>query len=690
MPYPQKNGGKEILDRRSSVEGTRFATFSDDKYGRLTLANEVQTFLGIEVGENGNIPRRNNLQPRIFIMQPDENGIDRLTFLSAANINYGTKEFWDQVAMGNIFALPAGEKDPVQLQVDNDANHLQFSKPITTENFPSANPKKPSWWQRFRHFISRGKAYAKEWNAYYRQDEGKRHIASQLNNMKRDAIDNVLDEEVKVADAKNEQIRIQKEKELDKIALDNAKATADEMEWGLANATSVWKPDAVLLDHMDKQKTGYGFFADGQFEALTKYGKDQIDLSEIKVGDSGQTVTDEEFACVGMVAGWNPEYAAPEADKGAAFDIHAEKSFKDAGFSEKDTKGIIASTCRSMYTSDLFNRTPRDNNGGFYKAINLGKKDAVEAFKAYKDGNTEKLGKLLANGINMASRDLLTVESPSISFNSIGTMVMTEKLVELIQKDPALYKAAVDNGMDPQAYKMAQGIKELNKLNMEKKKAQLVLAEDTYGENRDKLTAQQKAELTKKIVKADLALTRMAADNCNDNEEVMNKTIELSEKMQNVNKFDLIKWQKNPETRPAPKPGKIYSDTASCAINYFKSEKRDLPSSIINLATEDGMKELDKVAEQMVKQENLAEKTSNELYHGLEKKTLFDYTESATKAIKGLATEKQLKKAGIEEPENKPVVNQVQNNAAKKTGTIAERAKMFENNQPQAGGGPIA
>lgn len=689
MPYPLKNGGKEIQERRSSIEGTKFASYSDDKYGRLKVANEVQTLLGIQIGEDGTIPRRNHIQPRIFIMRPDENGIDKLTFLSTANISYGTKEFWDQVAMGNIFALPAGEKDPVQLQVDDDANHLQFSKPITTENIPSANPKKPSWWQRFRHFISGGRAYAKEWNAYYKQDEGKRHMASQLSNMKKDATDKVLEEEVQVADAKNEEIRIREEKEREQGIINGAKRNANEVETGLANTISVWKPDSELLDHMDKEKHGYGFFSKEQFKALNKYGKDQIDLSTIKVGNSGQTVTDEEFACVGMVAGWNPEYAIKEANRGAALDIHAEKSIKGAGFSEKETKGILGSMTRSMYTTDLFNNIPRDNSGGYYNAINSGKKDALEAFNDYKDGKTEKLGTLLANGINETSRDLLTLESPDISFNSTGTMVMAEKLVGLLQKDPALYQAALDKGMNPESFKMAQGLVELNKLVMEKRKAQLALAEDAYGENRDKLTAEEKAELTKKIVKADLALTRMATDNCNDNDIVMNKTLEVTDKMQNVNKFDLEKWAKHPETRPEPKPGKIYSDTASAVINYFRCQNRDFPESVINLTTEGGKKELDNVAEQMVKQENLAEKTSKELYHGLDNKTLFKYTDSSAKAIKELATEKQLKKAGIAEPEKKPVVNQAQNNAPKKTGTIADRAKMFEP-KPNQAGGPIA
>ena len=73
--------------------------------------------------------------------------------------------FLEKISQGKIFAYPAGEKDPVQLQIDYDKDppELSYSKPMTENVFPKPEP--PSFWTRVRAFF--GGSGAKEEIAEY-------------------------------------------------------------------------------------------------------------------------------------------------------------------------------------------------------------------------------------------------------------------------------------------------------------------------------------------------------------------------------------------------------------------------------------------------------------------------------------------------------------------------------------------
>lgn len=83
---------------------------------------------------------------------------------------YDSPEFFDKIKMWRIIAFPPGEKHPVQFQLN--PMELALSKPITEPFTPKPpEPTRPGAWARFANFITRGRAYRKEFEDYNKSRE---------------------------------------------------------------------------------------------------------------------------------------------------------------------------------------------------------------------------------------------------------------------------------------------------------------------------------------------------------------------------------------------------------------------------------------------------------------------------------------------------------------------------------------
>ena len=97
--------------------------------------NPLNNF-GIEMGEDGKVPEKDGV-PRIFMLQKDENGIDRVKSLDEGGVKPGSREFWQQVQEGNVFAYPAGSEHPVQVQAEikaTSAPKVGYSYQVDMDN----------------------------------------------------------------------------------------------------------------------------------------------------------------------------------------------------------------------------------------------------------------------------------------------------------------------------------------------------------------------------------------------------------------------------------------------------------------------------------------------------------------------------------------------------------------------------
>ena len=76
----------------------------------------------------------------------------------------------------------------------------------------------------------------------------------------------------------------------------------------------------------------------------------------------------------------------------------------------------------------------------------------------------------------------------------------------------------------------------------------------------------------------------------------------------------LQQWEKGTLQRPAPADGKMWSDSMEKCRTTFQVVYRSQPKCVQALATEAGQQELDRLADQIVRQQGLADMPLSELY----------------------------------------------------------------------------
>lgn len=120
--------------------------------------------LGLQLEADKKVPVSNNYPPRIFIMGTDEKGHDFPRDINGTGIVPGSPEFFEQVQLGNVFVYPAGEANPVQLQITRQKRGLElsFSDPVPPEQIPAPPVRPMTRWQSFWNKISGGFFYKRK------------------------------------------------------------------------------------------------------------------------------------------------------------------------------------------------------------------------------------------------------------------------------------------------------------------------------------------------------------------------------------------------------------------------------------------------------------------------------------------------------------------------------------------------
>ena len=163
------------------------------------------------------------------------------------------------------------------------------------------------------------------------------------------------------------------------------------------------------------------------------------------------------------------------------------------------------------------------------------------------------------------------------------------------------------------------------------------------------LSAEEKANYAKAMVKRDIAVRRLSADSEKEAPEAEEKVAILGMAAKPVNKLDRAVWDKNPNKRPSPGNGKIWMDTMQHCIGSLYKVYRPLPESLGQLSAQKGLETLDKIAEQVVKQENMAQKPTQWLADEIDKPTI-DMTKSMADAIQKVANPNAPVKNGPAQP----------------------------------------
>ena len=571
--------------------------------------------------------------PRIFVLGYDEQGEPKVHDLSSVDIRAGSDEFWRQVQLGNVFAYPAEADDPVQLQVgltEQDSPVLGVSKPVTAETMPPAPKHERSLWQRFASWFG---FYKKETNMELNQAQEQKKLADKLEIMQKVRKVNKKDAEAEEKrQVEAERAEKEKQAKLQKLA-----AARDVTKKGMRQMADVFHPQPRFDPNIEKKERKEGLYTKKQFSDLKVYKKTEIDLEQIRLGEKGKPLTDEEFAAVAAAALWDPKNAMRGYNQMNP-DRHGEKSLEGMGFSKEEAPRLLTARNRSWWTTDLFIVPPRDNEGSYFKDVtNYGRKDAVEAFQAYQKGDKSKLAGLIAEGVNSAADDVKMEEGDQTP-QMRGAIEIGAKLADLMKKDPELKELALQQGMKKENLKIAEGMKEFSKLSQEARNAEYEIAKAKL-EGRE-LSGEEKAKYAKAMVMSRLALSRLAVDNAKESPEAEEKMTVMAMNSQPASKLDLDKWNKDPSKRPAPPKGKMWMDTMqACAGSVYKLY-RPAPASLGQLSSKKGMQALEQVADEIVRQEGLAEKSTDWLANEAAAPTL-DMGQATAKAMQVLAPQKQ-------------------------------------------------
>jgi len=579
---------------------------------KVLLGKQIAMDLGFDVGENWEIPRT-SIVPRMFIMTQDKDGHDIATSFSGAGIKPGSKEFFDQILMGNVFVYKDGQKEPMQMQIQPGSASIKYSEPVTEKNIPAPPVKPLTFFQKIQNFFT-GK-FKKQKTAWVSREQDMRDMVQRLKGHEDIRSTFMKKESEDAAKLRYELTEGQKKQKLQQH-LDSAKKAQAQIQKCTDRMVSVFRPDPVFDSELcfETKTSSHYLYNQKQFDSLEKYPKDGpsgIDLDKIKIGNTEQSVTAEDFTAVTMFALWGDE-PCEQALKIHGFDKYAQKSLEAQGFSAAESKAIQNNYIQSYYTGDLFMLNPRGGGGQFFKDVtNLGRKAAVDAFKDYQNGNKEKLASIIADGINKSAHMAAGIDG-KISAQDTAWIHNSGKLIDLMDKDPELKAMAEQKGMKSENLDVMRGFKQVEKLQSEANNARVKI-EEARLEGRE-LSSEEKLQYGKAIIKSKLAVVSIAADNLQHQDALMQKKMPIQMNAKIMTPDQTKQFKNDPESRPDPgvsKDGKplIWGDTAIAILGAVATVVNPVPKAPAELNSEKKLSDLDKQAELICKKSGVGEKS---------------------------------------------------------------------------------
>ena len=552
LPYGRYRAGRVISmagfmnPREKLNEGEVITDLGLKDLTRQTLTNGGLFLddLGLDITKPGQPVPESNGVPRIFLLKDG-----RITSLEQENLEVGSRQFWEAAMLGQVFAYPAGEKHPVQIQArkvgSSEKIKVQLSEPLDPEKLPEPEigarptvPRKPRFYHRWFRFFGNNRKICSDWDAYVKSDSDWRArresvsaackataetIRQQLGG-KRTA-DFLIPEKGAAEDAK------QAHSEEKARSFSAAKLRVNQEFLGrteeIVEAVGTlyqprpekhedWtKPDP---EHPDPAHTG-DVYTEEQFALLKP-----LELNGAAVG--GQPVTDREFAGLAMCAALDPDIAL-EAQRVVAPTEPLIAAYRKDGFSEADAKEIIMGNSSEYYTSTMMDVPPRADSGNFFKAaVEPGRESAHRALQEYCAGNKAAMADMLSRMVALFGRESLKNTAMDPKYFARNRIAMD--MVRLMERDPELMALAKqkyeerENGfhqrnpryLPPASFeehlKTFRQVEELDKLKDKQYAAKIKLLEARLDGR--ELSAEEKEACTKDILRYNLLTDQMRGE----------------------------------------------------------------------------------------------------------------------------------------------------------------------------------
>ncbi len=192
----------------------------NNDHAEFMLRNMDKTLfddLGIDTSEHH---AEKDSKGNLRLYQMDADG--RISDPFAGGDQPNSNSFLEKITRGNIFAYPAGQKEPVQLQIDYDKKPpvLTYSKPMTENLFPKPRPL--SFWTRVRAFFGGAKEEVREYNESMKRYEASNSVREATGAGRTEELleQENKDLEEKTAQRKEEEVRAQRREQQERLKSD--------------------------------------------------------------------------------------------------------------------------------------------------------------------------------------------------------------------------------------------------------------------------------------------------------------------------------------------------------------------------------------------------------------------------------------------------------------------------------------
>ena len=247
------------------------------------------------------------------------------------------------------------------------------------------------------------------------------------------------------------------------------------------------------------------------------------------------------------------------------------RAFESRHSDQQQAEDLIVHKSGTMLIGDILG-TPRTDYGQHIEHRSQpGRERAENALLEYQKGNRAPLAEIITRSAAYMMNGAR--EDGSIADGILVNAKLTCELLDLLDRDPELRKAAEQNGLTQKMEESCRGMDEIRKLDDGENQAKLTLRK-AHAEGRE-LTEQEKAACASAIIKSSTAKAMMAEQGSDINSK---NYMTVYNRMQARNKATV---QAQREGRPVPEGIKpLDTGTVSDMISYHRIALKAVPSTL--------------------------------------------------------------------------------------------------------------
>ena len=600
---------------------------------RYFTGNNFFNDTGLTMNEEGDKVPVSNGVPRMFIIKDGQ-----VRTFEEENIIFGSREFWQTAAKGEIFVYPTGEKYPVQMQLKDPTGpydvRVKFSKPLDPHNIPEIEvpgpvPREPKWYHRWFSFGS-NKKLCQDYDNYI----AKQKQLSDTVNAITETIDQAFGakrteeafntEKAQTSAAAADIAEKEARKRAEKL-LTTANTYVTQIGDGITNALRIYGPVPKKVPELVKKvkdnRNGF-LYTEEEFAKLST-----IDITGLKVGET--QIDELEFASLALCAGTDPKIgiAAQNIAKDPSVAI---ETIKNDGFTQEEAEEMVTESIREMYGRSLIGH--RSDIGAIFEpAVEPARQKAKNALISYQNGDKEPLAEIMARtalciGGEDTTRTSLThstlYSQNTMVCKAISVMERDSELKELArqkyeqhekefrERHPDLAKNFLKSPSFDDQLKTIRQMEEMGKLNQKSNEARQALLNAKV--NNKILTAEEKHKYVKDILLFETASYRYTADTS----MTMSPEPNMWNKEHRALKDHIKTLPKDPNARGAESKGSFSSAPVS-ADTFMDGAltPRTVPKPEILDVLDDPKKrsEMEKAVDNLIKKDGLANDSTDQL-----------------------------------------------------------------------------